>query len=162
MVKLQDLANLIIVRNHIITVMNDKYITKKEETRALNDIRVKIDREFVKEVSSFNVEDLFKDNVEDSKYEPMMDDSYFDKNIKSVFESNVDFPSSYTSKIDEMIQKIPETLNKTKNVVLDDEIKTRILQEKEKVKDRIKASKKLPKDQVQKPEQQETLFITNT
>lgn len=55
---LTELANLVIVRNHINVVLNDKSVTTKTEFRELNDIRTKLDKKFVESLKQLDVNTL--------------------------------------------------------------------------------------------------------
>jgi hypothetical protein len=57
--KLSDLANIVVVRNHIGIVLNDKSVSEKTDFRKLNDIRIKLDKEFIKAVKDLNFDNLF-------------------------------------------------------------------------------------------------------
>jgi hypothetical protein len=61
--KLNDLADLVIVRNHILTVLNDKSATTKEEFRPLNAMRILLDKQFVKEVQDLNFDEPVEESV---------------------------------------------------------------------------------------------------
>jgi hypothetical protein len=58
MSKLQDLANLVTVRNHIVKLISDRNSTTREETRLLDSIRAELDRLFVKETKVADFETL--------------------------------------------------------------------------------------------------------
>lgn len=45
--KINDLASMVSIRNHIYTVLNDKSVTSRDEFPALNQARIKIDKKFV-------------------------------------------------------------------------------------------------------------------
>lgn len=51
--KLSDLAALVTVRNHILTVINDKSVTEKGEHRYLNKVRLELDKKFVSIMKSY-------------------------------------------------------------------------------------------------------------
>jgi hypothetical protein len=57
--KISDLADLVVVRNHIGIVLNDKSVSEKTDFRKLNDIRIKLDKEFIKAVKDLNFDNLF-------------------------------------------------------------------------------------------------------
>lgn len=62
--KITDLAALVQVRNHILTVINDKSVTNRDEFRPLNEARMKLDKKFVEAVKTLDVETLFDDSSE--------------------------------------------------------------------------------------------------
>jgi hypothetical protein len=57
--KIADLANLVTVRNHLVTVIADTSITPKTEVKALNDLRRNLDKKFVESIKQLDVEALF-------------------------------------------------------------------------------------------------------
>ena len=57
--KIADLANLVIVRNHLLTVIADTSITPKTDVKALNDLRRNLDKKFVETIKQLDVEALF-------------------------------------------------------------------------------------------------------
>jgi hypothetical protein len=54
--KISDLAALVTVRNHILTVINDKSVTNRDEFQPLNKVRIALDKKFVDIVKSFSYE----------------------------------------------------------------------------------------------------------
>ena len=61
MSNLQDLANLVTIRNHIVTLISDRNSTTREETRLLDSIRAELDRLFVKETKVADFETLISE-----------------------------------------------------------------------------------------------------
>jgi hypothetical protein len=55
---LADLADIVAVRNHILTVLNDKSVSTKDDFRPLNDVRIKLDKLFVSTLREINIESL--------------------------------------------------------------------------------------------------------
>lgn len=55
---LSDLADLVVVRNHINIVLNDKSATEKSDFRALNEARIKLDKKFVEGVKGLDFDNL--------------------------------------------------------------------------------------------------------
>jgi hypothetical protein len=77
--KISDLASLVTVRNHILTVMGDKSATTKEDFKPLNQARIKLDKRFVEIVKEIDVDDLFPNDllivkVGDDNYPPTKKD----------------------------------------------------------------------------------------
>lgn len=64
--KISDLAALVTVRNHILTVINDKTVTNRDEFQPLNKVRIALDKKFVQAVKSFSY-------VKDEKVEANVD-----------------------------------------------------------------------------------------
>jgi hypothetical protein len=54
--KISDLAALVTVRNHILTVINDKSVTNRDEFQPLNKVRIALDKKFVEIIKSFSYE----------------------------------------------------------------------------------------------------------
>jgi len=61
--KLSDLADLVVVRNHINTVINDKSITSRDDFRPLNNARSKLDQKFVEGIKALDFDNLFYVNI---------------------------------------------------------------------------------------------------
>jgi hypothetical protein len=90
--KITELAALVQVRNHILTVLNDKSVTNRDEFRPLNDIRLKLDKKFVEIVKDLDVDCIFQNQltlvkVGDSSYTPSPKDlecwrDFFDQSQK--------------------------------------------------------------------------------
>lgn len=57
--KITDLAALVQVRNHILTVINDKSVTNRDEFKPLNEMRTKLDKKFVEVVKTLDVDTIF-------------------------------------------------------------------------------------------------------
>lgn len=66
--KLSDLAALVTVRNHILTVINDKSVTEKGEHRYLNKVRLELDKKFVSIMKTYATE---KDGKIESDVNPL-------------------------------------------------------------------------------------------
>jgi hypothetical protein len=61
--KIQDLAALVQVRNHILTVINDKSVTNRDEFKPLNEARLKLDKKFVEIVKDIDVDSMFPNEL---------------------------------------------------------------------------------------------------
>jgi hypothetical protein len=56
--KISDLAALVQVRTHILTVINDKSVTNRDDFKPLNDARMKLDKKFVEIVKTLDMDEL--------------------------------------------------------------------------------------------------------
>lgn len=61
--KISDLADLVVVRNHISLIMGDKSICSKDDVRPLNEAKIKLDKKFVAVLKDTDIERLFSDSV---------------------------------------------------------------------------------------------------
>jgi|SRR5690606_11084439 len=61
--KVEELAALVAVRNHIFTVINDKSVTGRDDFRPLEAKRRELDLKFVQIIKDTDVEDLFTNEV---------------------------------------------------------------------------------------------------
>lgn len=61
--KISDLAALVQVRNHILTVINDKSVTNRDEFKPLNEARLKLDKKFVEIVKDIDVDSMFPNEL---------------------------------------------------------------------------------------------------
>lgn len=66
--KIADLANLVTVRNHLLTVIADTSITPKTDVKALNDLRRNLDKKFVETIKQLDVEALFAEEDFEKAY----------------------------------------------------------------------------------------------
>lgn len=61
--KIEELAALVAVRNHIFTVINDKSVTGREDFRPLEAKRRELDLKFIQAIRDNNVDDLFTNEI---------------------------------------------------------------------------------------------------
>lgn len=61
--KISDLAALVQVRNHILTVINDKSVTNRDEFKPLNEARLKLDKKFVEIVKDLDIDSIFPNEL---------------------------------------------------------------------------------------------------
>ncbi len=61
--KISDLAALVQVRNHILTVINDKSVSNRDDFKPLNDARMKLDKKFVEIVKGLDVDTIFPNEL---------------------------------------------------------------------------------------------------
>jgi hypothetical protein len=57
---IENLAALIAIRNHIVSVLNDRNLVTKDGVVALDRLRISIDKKFVEEVQKLDVNKLFE------------------------------------------------------------------------------------------------------
>lgn len=94
--KITDLAALVQVRNHILTVINDKSVTNREEFRPLNDARLRLDKKFVEIVKDLDADSIFPNEITlvkvgDSSYTPTPQDLEHWKQIFEEAQTDPDF-----------------------------------------------------------------------
>lgn len=94
--KITDLAALVQVRNHILTVINDKSVTNRDEFKPLNEARLKLDRKFVEIVKDLDADSIFPNEltlvkVGDSNYTPTPQDLEYWKEIFEEAQHDKDF-----------------------------------------------------------------------
>jgi hypothetical protein len=61
--KITDLAALVQVRNHVLTVINDKSVTNRDDFKPLNEARMKLDKKFVEIVKTLDVDSIFPNEL---------------------------------------------------------------------------------------------------
>lgn len=61
--KITDLAALVQVRNHVLTVINDKSVTNRDDFKPLNEVRIKLDKKFVEVVKTLDVDSIFPNEL---------------------------------------------------------------------------------------------------
>lgn len=67
--KIADLSNLVIIRNHLASVISDVSITSKNDIRELNELRRSMDKKFVECVKKLDLDCLFEDSSKEWKGE---------------------------------------------------------------------------------------------
>lgn len=67
--KIADLSNLVIIRNHLASVISDVSITSKNDIRELNELRRSMDKKFVECVKRLDLDCLFEDSSKEWKGE---------------------------------------------------------------------------------------------
>lgn len=60
---LADLSNLVIVANHINEIVNDKSISTKDDVRVLNTIRTRLNKKFLEELKTLDIDSLFTKSI---------------------------------------------------------------------------------------------------
>lgn len=60
--KIEDLAHLVAIINHIPVVINDKSVTNRDEFSILNNLRTALNKKFVQGLKSLKVGSLFEDD----------------------------------------------------------------------------------------------------
>jgi len=61
--KIEHLAAIVDVRNHIFTVLNDRSVTARDEVAPLDRIRIALDKKFVEALKETSIEDMFIEEV---------------------------------------------------------------------------------------------------
>jgi hypothetical protein len=94
--KISDLAAIVSVRNHILTVMNDKTIVNRDEYSVLNQTRIKLDKKFVELVKKVDIENLLPSElllvkVGDANYKPTPADLDAWRSVFEEAQSDPDF-----------------------------------------------------------------------
>jgi hypothetical protein len=152
---LSELADLVIVRNHINVVLNDKSVTTKNDFRALNDVRTKLDKKFVEVIKNLDLDTIHKHmNISLTVPEELItytnitqttSDSEFVSNVWNESNQQV-VEEPINTAIELSITEEPKTeIDNTIALADDDTISKRLQAQKEQLKKEGRSNKRISK-----------------
>lgn len=160
-VKIADLAALVAIRNHILTVVNDKSVTNRADYSSLNNIRVNLDKKFVELVKTLDIDTclvttpiVIKEVAIDkpvlvSQLElPFNEDPVKEESEKVGFIKYGNSGKLVENVVDDTLKPIvaPEVSKNEKLAEQDDELISALQREKEKLKKQGRSNKRVSKE----------------
>jgi hypothetical protein len=146
---LQELAYLVAIRNHIITVLGDKSSSNKDDIRPLNAKRIALDKVFISEILAFDPNKLNLFSKENNNNHINTSTSVNEGNLLPV--SNIDekqmvlnFNTNSSSEKTTEVFEDTKIKNAIEATAADADVSRRIAEEKAKLK--AKSVKKANKD----------------
>lgn len=143
--KITNLAALVLVRNHILTVINDKSVTNRDEFKPLNEARLNLDKKFVKIIKDLDIDAAMSDDY--FTVTKIVDNQNSDLDEwKTMFENspNIIIPTTVDNNISlATVSSSTETISKDSEIVIEQQVSVeetkKSVEEERKEKQKISA-----------------------